>query len=177
MQFEIAWRACPLVLVCLLMYLSCETSRHVWAITSFLNSGPCDKDVLGVPSETREFKHILAYTTTFVNEVFPSLNIRLQLVHSDGGAGLIAAEVLGFHHKSGVTTSHLPYNTPQMNLVTERWVRSLKEKVLCMLLHSTLPVAFWWFAVDCPMYSLNRLLTKTALGNMSLYECVVQRLI
>jgi hypothetical protein len=35
-----------------------------------------------------------------------------------------------------------------MNSVTERWVRTLKEKVLCMLLRSSLPVAFWWLAVE-----------------------------
>ena len=63
-------------------------------------------------------------------------------------------------------------DTPQMNSLTERWVRSLKEKVLCMLLRSSLPVAFWWLAVECAAYLLNRLSTKTVLGYMSPYECV-----
>ena len=97
------------------------------------------------PLKTRESKHILAHLTTFVDEVLPSLNIRLRHFHSDGGAELVAADVLTFlHNKSGVTTSHSPRDTPQMNSITERWVRSLKETVLCMLLRSSLPVAFWW---------------------------------
>ena len=56
-----------------------------------------------------------------------------------------------------------------MNLVTER---SLKENVLGMLLRSSLLVAYWWLAVDCAVYLLNRLPTKTSLGYMSPYECV-----
>ena len=101
------------------------------------------------PLKTRESKHILAHLTTFVNEVLPSLNIHLRHFHSDGGAELVVADVLTFLHKSGVTTSHSPRDTPQMNSITERWVRSLKEKVLCMLLRSSLAVAFWWLAVEC----------------------------
>ena len=124
------------------------------------------------PLKTRESKFILSHLTTFVNEVLPSLNIRLRHFHSDGGAELVAADVLTFLHKSGVTTSHSPRDTPQMNSITERWVRSLKEKVLCMLLRSLLPVAFWWLAVECTVYLLNRLPTKTVLGYMSPYECV-----
>ena len=124
------------------------------------------------PLKTRESKHILAHFTTFVNEVLPSLNIHLLRFYSDGGAELVAADVLTFLHKSGVTTSHSPLETPQINSIIERWVRSLKEKVLCMLLHSSLPVAFWWLAVECAAYLLNRLPTKTVLGYMSPYECV-----
>ena len=85
---------------------------------------------------------------------------------------VVAADVLTFLHKSGVATSHSPRDTPQMNSITERWVRSLKEKVLCMLLPSSLPVAFWWLAVECAAYLLNRLPTKTVLGYMSPNECV-----
>ena len=112
----------------------------------------------------------MAHLTTFVNEVLPSLNICLWHFHSDGGAELVAADVLTFLHKSGVTTSHSPRDTPQLNFITERWVRSMKEKVLCMLLRSSLPVA--WLAVECAAYLLNRLPIKTVLGSMSPYECV-----
>ena len=109
----------------------------------------------------------MAHLTTFVNKMLPSLNIRLRHFYSDGGAKLVAADVLTFLHKSGVTASHSPRDTLQMNSITERWVRSLKEKVLCMLLRSSLPVAFWWLAVECAAYLLNRLPTKSELGYMS----------
>jgi hypothetical protein len=41
-----------------------------------------------------------------------------------------------------------------------------------MLLRSSLPVAFWWLAVDCACCILNRIPTKTALGYMSPYEAI-----
>ena len=72
------------------------------------------------PLKTRESEYVLAHLTTFVNEVLPSLNIRLRHFHSAGSAEIVAAKVLGLlHNKSGMTTSHSPRNTPQINLVTE----------------------------------------------------------
>jgi hypothetical protein len=59
-----------------------------------------------------------------------------------------------------------------MNSVTERWVRSLKDKVMCMLLRSSLPVAFWWLAVEGAAHLLNPIPTQTAQGDMSPYECI-----
>ena len=82
------------------------------------------------PLKTRVSKYILAHLSTFVNKVLPFLLIHLRHFHSDGGAELVAADVLTFIHKSGVTTSHSPRDTPQMNSITERWVCSLMEKVL-----------------------------------------------
>ncbi len=41
-----------------------------------------------------------------------------------------------------------------------------------MLLRFSLPVAFWWLAVECAAYLLNRIPTKTALGHMTPFECV-----
>ena len=170
----IGWRDYPLVRVCMLMSLSCRTSLlvRVTSMYSLLLIMPrrCVECILS-RQESRSI-NILAHPTTFVNEVLPSLNIRLRHFYSDGGAELVAAEVLTFLHKSGVTTSHSPGDTPQMNSITERWVCSLKEKVLCMLLRSSLPVAFWWLAVECAVYLLNRLPPKTVLGYMSPYECV-----
>ena len=39
---------------------------------------------------------------------------------------------LAYLHSAGVTTSHSPRDTPQMNSVTKSWVRSVKEKVMSM---------------------------------------------
>ena len=132
----------------------------------------CSKMCWVFPLKTRDAGPILKYLETFVQEILPSLNIHLKHFHSDGGAELIAQDTLSFLHSSGATTSHSPRDTPQMNSVTERWVRSLKEKVMCMLLRSSLPVAFWWLAVECAAYLLNRIPTKTARGYMSPYDCI-----
>ena len=77
--------------------------------------------------KTRESEHIMAYSTNFVNGLLPSLNIGCGIFYSEGGAEIVAAEVLRFLNMSGVITSHSPRDT---NLVTERWVRSVMEKVL-----------------------------------------------
>ena len=106
--------------------------------------------MLGVPAEGQRVQTILAHLTSFANEVSPSLNISLRHFYSYGAA-LVAPEVLGFLHRSGVNTSHSLRDTPHVNSVTERWVRSRKEKVLCMLLRSSLPVAFWWLSVGCAL--------------------------
>jgi transposase InsO family protein len=124
------------------------------------------------PLKTRDAGPILKYLEIVVRDILPSLKIHLKHFHSNGGAELIAQDTLSFLHSSGATTSHSPRDTPQMNSVTERWVRSRKEKVMCMLLRSSLPVAFWWFAVECAAYLLNRIPTKTAQGYMSPYECI-----
>jgi len=41
-----------------------------------------------------------------------------------------------------------------------------------MLLRSSLPIAFWWLAVDCAVYILNRIPTKTSQGFMTPFECI-----
>ena len=51
-----------------------------------------------------ESKHILAHLTTVINMVLRYLNIRLRHFHSDGGADLVAGEILAFLYKSGVTS-------------------------------------------------------------------------
>ena len=160
--------------VCLLMCLLCRTFHLVRAIYQyvFFIVDHATKMCWMYPLKTRESKYILAHFSTFVNEVLPSLSIHLRHFHSDGGAELVAADVLFFLHKSGFTTSHSPHDTPQMNSIAERWVRSLKEKVLCMLLGSSLPVSFWWLVMECAAYLLNRLPTKSVRGYMSPYECV-----
>ena len=43
---------------------------------------------------------------------------------------------------------------------------------MCMLLRSSLPVAFWWMAVCTACYFLNRFPTKTANGYMTPHERV-----
>lgn len=90
---------------------------------------------------------------------------------ANGGAELIASEVLTYLHSAGVTISHSPRDTPQMNSVTERLVSSLKVKIMYMLLRSSLPVTFLWFAVQCVAHLLNRLPTTVSVF-MSTYQCI-----
>ena len=117
---------------------------------------------------------LLPHIRVWVNETFPSYGITLPYFYSDGVAESVSTDVLSILHSSGATTSNSPRDSPEMNFNTERWVRSLKEKVICMLLRSSLPVAFWWMAVYTACYLLiNRFPTKTASGYTTPHECVL----
>ena len=124
------------------------------------------------PLTRRDSNSILAHLKIWVNETLPSYGIILRNFYSDGWAELVSNDVLSILRSSGATTSHLPRDTPETNSITERWVRSLKEKVMCMLLRSSLPVAFWWMAVCTACHLLHRFPTKTANGYMTPHECV-----
>jgi hypothetical protein len=130
------------------------------------------KTCWGYPMERRDAETVLKHLKELIEVELPSRGIRMKHFHSDGGGELIATACITYLHTSGATTSHSPRDTPEMNSVTERWVRSLKEKVMCMLLRSSLPIAFWWNAVDTAIYLLNRLPTKTARGYMTPIECI-----
>lgn len=62
-----------------------------------------------------------------------------------------------------------PRDIPQMNSVTERWVTSLKEKLMFILLMTSFSVDL---VVSCLLCCLFAQSTKTAFGYMSPYECV-----
>ena len=66
------------------------------------------------------------------------------------------------YHDS-VNTSHTPRDAPEMmNSIFEQ--RTIKEKTLCLLIKSSLPVAFWWDAPRTAVYIINRMQTRTAQG-------------
>jgi hypothetical protein len=109
----------------------------------------------GFPLTTHDPGSVLKFLTKCFREILASHN-------SDGGAELVSADVLSFLH-TFLWCAYLSLSSRYpANAVTKRWVRSLKEKVLCMLLHFSLSVAFWWLGVDYAVYILNRISTKTA---------------
>ena len=102
------------------------------------------------------------------------VGFKLQHMHSDGGAELVSDKILTFLHQRGISTSHTPRDTPEMNSTVERRVRDIKERTLSMLLHSGLPVPFWWLALRTAVYLQNRMPTKTVCGYLTSYECMRQ---
>jgi hypothetical protein len=95
------------------------------------------------PLKTRETKELLPVVRRFVEEDLPKHSIVLRHFHSDGGSELIAKELLQYLHAKHINTSHSPRDTPQMNSISERRTRTIKEKMLYMFLRASLPVAFW----------------------------------
>jgi hypothetical protein len=108
----------------------------------------------------------------FLTHDLPALGITLEHFHSDGGSELISELVSTFLHAKGITTSHTPRDTPEINSLLERKVRDLKERVMSMLLHSTLPVSFWWMTWKTACYLQNRMPTVTVYGYMTPFENV-----
>ena len=94
------------------------------------------------PLVSRDEASVLKCLATFVQIGFPPFGFKLGHLHSDSGVELMSAKVLAFLHSHGIATSHTPRNTPEMNSIVERKVKDLKQRALCMLLHSTLPVPF-----------------------------------
>jgi hypothetical protein len=101
--------------------------------------------IRAAPSQPQPQPQFHSANTASVYDL-PALGIRLKHFHSDGGSELIREPVCTFLHANVITTSHTPRDTPEMNSLLERKVRDLKERVMSMLLHSTLPVSFWWMA-------------------------------
>ena len=96
------------------------------------------------PLESRDDGSVLENLMKFLDKDFPAFGVKLQYIHSDGGADLVSDEILTVLHQRGISTSHTPRDTPEMNSTVERRLRDIKERTLSMLLHSGLPVPFWW---------------------------------
>ena len=92
------------------------------------------------PLQTRESMHVFGHLRTLIQETFSSLNIPLRHFYVDGGAKLVASDVLCYLYSVDATISHSARDTLQMNSITKPWIPSFK-KVLCMLLQFSLPVA------------------------------------
>ena len=124
------------------------------------------------PLVSRDEASVLKCLTTSVQSDFPPFGFKLGHLHSDGGAELVSTKVLAFLHAHEIATSHTPRDTPEMNSIVERKVKDLKQRALCMLLYSTMPVLFWWLSVRASCFILNRVPTPTMAGYLTPYECL-----
>jgi hypothetical protein len=109
---------------------------------------------------------------TFLTRDLLPLRIQLRHFHSDGGSELIGEQVRGLLREYGISTSHTPRDTPEMNSLLERKVLEIKQRVTCMLLHSTLPLPFWWMAWKTAIQLQLYTPTTTILGHVTPFECV-----
>ena len=113
------------------------------------------KYVWTYPLVSRDEASVLKCLTTFVQSDFPPFGFKLGHLHSDGGEELVSAKVLVFLYTHEIATSHTPRDTPEMNSIVERKVKDLKQRALCMLLYSTLPVPFWWLCVRASCFHIK----------------------
>jgi transposase InsO family protein len=104
------------------------------------------KYVWSYPLKSRTGTEVAAAVRTFLTRDLPPLRLSIRYFHSDGGSELIGEQVRSLLREKGISTSHTPRDTPEMNSLLERKVREIKQRVSCMLLHSGLPLPFWWMA-------------------------------
>jgi hypothetical protein len=128
------------------------------------------------PLQRRNEKEVLASLKIFLQNDLSKLGQTCGHFHSDGGGELISTLVTNYLNGQGCGTSHSPRDTPEMNSISERRTRTLKEKMVCMLMRSGLPLPFWWCALKCAAWLLNRLPTRTAQGYITPHEYVYDRL-
>jgi hypothetical protein len=97
--------------------------------------------------------------------------LQMKRYHADGAGELIGKHIRNYlrENKSTRTTkvTWTPRNTPEMNSISERANRTLKEMALALLLDSGLPSIFWFKAVQHAVHLINLLPTKTSKGYIS----------
>ena len=94
------------------------------------------------------------------------IGLILTRYHEDGAGGLIGWNIRKYLHENEFTKTTkitwTPRSTPEMNSVSERANRTIKEMTLALLLDSGLPSVFWYKALLHAVYIINLLPTKTS---------------
>ena len=152
-------------------------SREEYTSVLFLVDFACKYCWVYLLLKKRDEGSAKACLQKFLDEDFKQFGVTLEHFPSDGGAELVSAKILSLRHSRGITTSHSPRDTPEMNSTVERRVRDVKERTLSMLLHSTLPVPFWWLALRAAVYIHNWMPTRTTEGYMTPFECLRKALL
>ena len=78
--------------------------------------------------------------------------------HADGATYFEKSSLMiAFLIQKGITALYSPPDTPELNGIAERTIRSLMEMALCMLRHAGAPSFLWGEAVLYAAFILNRL--------------------
>ena len=86
---------------------------------------------------------------------------KVKKLRTDNGGEYVSTEFENFLKKEGIEHQYTIPKTPEQNGVSERFNRTLIEKVRSMLADSELPHSFWAEALSTAAYLVNRSPTKT----------------
>ena len=95
---------------------------------------------------------------------------QVKYVRSDGGGEFNSNDFKKFCLEEGIIHQITTPYTPQLNGVAERMNRTLWEKTLTMIRHSSLPNRFWGEAILTATYLTNRSPTSAIDSNKTPYE-------
>jgi hypothetical protein len=91
-------------------------------------------------------------------------NNRLKRIYCDGGTEFINQTLKDWCKKEGIQLHWSPKETPQLNGVSERHVRTHKDGARTLLIHCGIPIRFWRYAVSHFVTVRNRSLVSDTTG-------------
>ena len=94
---------------------------------------------------------------TLLKRISTQVDVKLRQLVSDGGSEFINAEVKEYLHGVGAVIKPPPPRTPQLNGISERGVRTLKDGARTIMMHAGLPARFWPQATRHFVYMWNRI--------------------
>jgi transposase InsO family protein len=83
------------------------------------------------------------------------MELSVKILRSDGGKEFVCNLVSDFCKSKGIVQQITPRYTPESNGKIERFNRTIKEKVRCLLIDSRLPVEWWGFALEHAAFLRN----------------------
>lgn len=92
----------------------------------------------------------------FKSQVELLFNTKIKFFHSDRGGEYQSSNFLSYLSQHGITLEQGPAETPEHNSVSERYNRSLIERVRCNLHHASLPVKLWAEIALATAFTLNQ---------------------
>ena len=124
------------------------------------------KKVWAYGLRTKCGEEIFKCMKVFVEVQLTADELRLRRYHADGAGKSVGQHIRKYLRDNMSTRSTkiawTPRNTPEMNSLSERTNRTVKEMALALLLDSGPPSVFWYKAVKHAVYLINMLPTKTS---------------
>ena len=107
---------------------------------------------------------------SYLAEEENQLGAKLKRLHSDNAKEYKTAEFKALFNKKGVKATYTAPYTPEQNGVSERFNRTVINKVRAMLISSGLPKALWGEAILAATYIYNRTPNSSLDGYITPYE-------
>ncbi|KAK4383722.1 Copia protein [Sesamum angolense] len=86
---------------------------------------------------------------------------KIKALQSDRGGEYVSGEFMDYVKENRILSQWTPLETPQLNGVAERRIRTLSDMVRSMMSFTELPLSFWGYALETAAKLLNIAPSKT----------------
>lgn len=117
---------------------------------------------------------VLACFDHYRKRVETLLERKIKILRSDRGGEYVSNEFKTYLNSAGISFERAPAETPEHNLVAERFNRTLIERMRCILLGAALPIKLWAEIAMATVYILNRSPNSTIQHCMPLNAWITQ---